>query len=936
RIFIVDYLDNEIKEVDTTGNLKKKWGRLGTASGEFLGVFKILNDYDGNLYVLDVWNSRIQKFDSNGNFKSEWGIFNWIHAKNILDSNIAFEFNKFTTTDILVLDSLRINYYHYEISDYSEVQKDEKTFVREKIIDAGVTFGIPIIHAIVYDPPGKGSYGYIESGRISYTSLEYDDSTMGKIGLKIDIETVGSGLEQDLSTEIIDASGTSFIIKKTSTEQITSSKSTHTEYIGPGRGDVVWGEMLTNYRYYIERTTYDSKGNVLNIETTMRTRNYIGNKFMISMADVPNFFNNSISSILTTDNETKNIAYDNYWDKEEQKYSIHLQDCLFYGDGVSYEYKTGIVDTKSQSITWGMKMSRAVSIKLGFDYTKSVEHKTDFDPYGKVGVMVETEYNFKSECTTIVGGSLESSWRIYDDSTTSNTMGFVFNDETSKEPIDRYQFSCYKDLRHQTLAFINDNYTSYSSEPWEYNTLDRCLPIKSELKLVDENNELLEEPYYIGETAKIRVEAEDEETAIDQVIIYKVDPEGEDTAIASTFDGPADDGYYYINWVPEDSGTFLIYALVFDKGQNNLSSSEVQVIVDHIAPNYVSIIPFETPQLPGIIECRCIAIDNHEIDHVKYYDGDPIVGGEIDETIALNNDGYSDKSENGWLYNWLTTRENDTGPKEIYVLAFDKTGNFTEAGPAYIFIGDEINPSKCEIVAPLDYDAKNDDFTIYVEVHDELSGVSKVEFYDGDPSTTGNLTHTIVRNPFYPPLTECHYNWDTNDLEQGLHGIYVIAYDNYSNNKTDMINYYFDNSTPNPFNISWGYHTNHSIDLWVINFSDDVTEIVKVEYYKGNELIGVSTDQNQFHFYWLGPNGTHQIHARVYDIAGNFINSTNTETVIIDYLGKDRKSLPLFPIISNDRTSYLLIIGIVIGVCSIIAASIILKKKRNERKKKKK
>ncbi|NVM04575.1 MAG: hypothetical protein HWN67_19790, partial [Candidatus Helarchaeota archaeon] len=666
----------------------------------------------------------------------------------------------------------------------------------------------------------------------------------------------------------------------------------------------------------VERATYDSKGNILERNFTRCYGIQRCNKFLITMEEIQNVFNSSMTNKYF---KNQDLAYDNQINEDEEDVAEKIGSYLFFGDGSSYEYKNARTTSKSNYHTHTFQGSLHVAIKVGFEFSISVGYG-----FIKVGHN-EKRQNIKYHD---ISRNEIRSWES--EHADEETMGFVFSDETSKDPADRYQFDCYVDKRYQTLCFINDNISSFSSEPWEHYTRDNHNPTITDICLVDENDNELEEPYIAGNMTRIRVGAMDDESGIDRVVLFKGQPGGSEDAIDIIWT-PDSDGYYYYNWDTENEseGNLNIFARTFDKYENNFTTSIIQVNIDHSPPNYVAVLPFATPQLPGDIECKAIVYDNTIVDHVIYYDGDPDING---EPLKPNN-GTSYDSENCWSYHWTTTKEDDEGEHKIYIVAYDKVGNSYKGGPAVIYIGDPIAPSKCEIISPSDYEAKNSNFTIKAEVEDELSGVDLVKFFDGDPTNSSNLIGSQSRDLFHPPLTECELECDIDDFNEGLHEIYVVAYDNYSKNKTDMIHLYIDKTAPNSFNFTYGHHNNYSVEFWAKDLSDGLSGIAKVEYYKGTGKIGEGVQPDQFQFLWFGPNGTHDIWARAYDQAGNYVDSNNNETVIIIY-GTEKGEDPIIIIPKLNDTGWLLgsQIALIIGSIGGILAILFIKKRRKNQK----
>ena len=72
-IYVTDSVSMRVQKFDSFGHLQEKWGRGGSAEGEFYGPYGIAMDTAENIYVSDTENNRIQKFDATGAFVTAWG-----------------------------------------------------------------------------------------------------------------------------------------------------------------------------------------------------------------------------------------------------------------------------------------------------------------------------------------------------------------------------------------------------------------------------------------------------------------------------------------------------------------------------------------------------------------------------------------------------------------------------------------------------------------------------------------------------------------------------------------------------------------------------------------------------------------------------------------------------------------------------------------------
>ncbi|MGQ0811159.1 MAG: 6-bladed beta-propeller, partial [Nitrospiraceae bacterium] len=73
NIYVADEGNNRIQKFDARGSFLTKWGREGSAPGQFKAPWGVTCDAVGNVYVVDSGNHRVQKFDGNGTFVCSWG-----------------------------------------------------------------------------------------------------------------------------------------------------------------------------------------------------------------------------------------------------------------------------------------------------------------------------------------------------------------------------------------------------------------------------------------------------------------------------------------------------------------------------------------------------------------------------------------------------------------------------------------------------------------------------------------------------------------------------------------------------------------------------------------------------------------------------------------------------------------------------------------------
>jgi sugar lactone lactonase YvrE len=73
QICVSQFSPEQVSVYTRAGELVRKWGKMGTAEGEFNNPGGIAIAKDGSIYVADQTNRRVQKFDPQGKFLLKWG-----------------------------------------------------------------------------------------------------------------------------------------------------------------------------------------------------------------------------------------------------------------------------------------------------------------------------------------------------------------------------------------------------------------------------------------------------------------------------------------------------------------------------------------------------------------------------------------------------------------------------------------------------------------------------------------------------------------------------------------------------------------------------------------------------------------------------------------------------------------------------------------------
>ncbi|MHA1277303.1 MAG: M6 family metalloprotease domain-containing protein [Candidatus Helarchaeota archaeon] len=210
---------------------------------------------------------------------------------------------------------------------------------------------------------------------------------------------------------------------------------------------------------------------------------------------------------------------------------------------------------------------------------------------------------------------------------------------------------------------------------------------------------------------------------------------------------------------------------------------------------------------------------------------------------------------------------------------------------------------------------------IVADVWDNGSGVNKVEFYIGNPTTGGFLIGTDSNGANGWAL-----DWHTSISDEGTQELYIRAYDLAENyNDSGGISIRIDNSPPiNLFCPSIDPETTYSGNISIEIIGEDfLSGIRNVEFWLGSPSLGtlLCNDSNPLDgwgYTWVttaANDGSQTIVIRVYDVCGNM------------------NSFLLSIKVKNAKVSSLSVLMIVIGIVGavIITTTIVIKKARRQK-----
>ena len=141
-------------------------------------------------------------------------------------------------------------YYNYSYIDFTVLK------LEEKVEDEGVITIPYMTYLILHDPNGDGSYSYIEKDQQFTIGSEFElrSSKMTRTEANIGAFGMGIGASDQVTLNNTSSGGVEINLK--TTDRIETSKTGTSGVIGPGYGDVFFGEQWDLHYKFINRSTW--------------------------------------------------------------------------------------------------------------------------------------------------------------------------------------------------------------------------------------------------------------------------------------------------------------------------------------------------------------------------------------------------------------------------------------------------------------------------------------------------------------------------------------------------------------------------------------------------------------------------------------------------------------------------------------------------------
>ncbi len=309
---------------------------------------------------------------------------------------------------------------------------------------------------------------------------------------------------------------------------------------------------------------------------------------------------------------------------------------------------------------------------------------------------------------------------------------------------------------------------------------------------------------------------------------------------------------YTYAWTNAAAGTYVITAKAYDNNNAATTSSAITVVVNASpSVNITSPLNNSVYTAPASITFNATAADpDGTINKVEFYKGVQLLG--ISSTSPYN-------------YTWTNAA---AGSYVITAKAYDNNNAVTTSSAITVVVN--ASPS-VSITAPLNYSVFTApaSITFNATAADTDGTISKVEFYKG-----GLLLGTSSTSPY-------SYTWT--NAAAGSYVITAKAYDNNNAVTTSFAITVVVNASPSvsitaPANNS--VYTAPASITFNASASDSDGTITKVEFYKGGQLLAIST-ASPYSYTWTNASvGSYVITAKAYDDKGAITTSAAITIVV--------------------------------------------------------
>jgi hypothetical protein len=569
------------------------------------------------------------------------------------------------------------------------------------------------LYLIIYDPPGDESYSThtVETAVTRTNSISVEAGVSVEVELKASLFNIGAdakfgvdltyGFEHQWSQTDIDT-----------TEMSSSINTEDRDLVGPGYGDLYWGELeVFVWEVWATTRTY-ADGTIIYADPIVYSGIDYSENILVSYKNAPPSWlamNPNLNSDLYDDPSIVNLIQQN----------SQLEGGTGYVD-VTHEDVSST--TTSHSVTLGLSYSTKVKLGLG-----STE----------VEVHVEAQYQHDTEITDSV------------------KTRYYIHDEDSE---DYFHYDVGTDLRFGTPIFRNtpnENplFTSKSSDPWEYNTRDVLPPVGGEPVItLDTDGDGISPTQ--DDSPLIEVEITDEAAIATATIVYSADEGDSWNDVSLTQIAETDIWYGNIPAYPHGT-TIEWYIYMLDENGNS------DIVRDLYGFNFEYTIISRQPTVT-LISPNAGGTFAEEI--LVQWSGDDPDGDNLTYTLGYKIDG------GGWIlivediveqqYLWDISGISDSDSVELIIYADDGYTDSVFDTTDFVFVIDNEDIPEVTINAPLSSFTYEGTVSVSWSVVDPDDFVTGFELYYS--TTSGPPTWSLINDLI--AIGQTSFDWDSSAI----------------------------------------------------------------------------------------------------------------------------------------------------------------------------
>ncbi len=331
-------------------------------------------------------------------------------------------------------------YYDYSYINFTVL------IVEDEILDEGNTTIPYMVYMVLHDPNGDGSYSYIEESKSFTIGSEFDLGTSESYEVEAAIDLFGLGPEYSRQVNTSNTISGGVEINFETTDRIETPSSEEPGAMGPGYGDIFFGENWIICYQFINRTTW--LGNETNPHHQLIDHDKVYRYWVVRSSEFTRtgkWINENVEEPWKSRVLALDMGFDNYIDDEEMNKTEYESTLLFTG-GPSIEHSRSTTLTNSNSFTFTMEVDETMALNWGLQI---------------IGIPFEGKVT--------VASSLYIGQTDYTTQEQEVESGYVLTDNDVSPVTDEINTSIYYDKVFGTYLFTtntNDSYTSEPREPW--------------------------------------------------------------------------------------------------------------------------------------------------------------------------------------------------------------------------------------------------------------------------------------------------------------------------------------------------------------------------------------------------------------------------------------------------------------------------------------